>query len=176
MVGLLRNLLTLLVALCHYRSVTPQSRTQLGFWVTPLDTGLATLKSDRYLQMAESAQLDYVVRTGLVRDMLRKGYRFVNASQLVRFARPVRLFSRVAVASQVIFADGKCAYFHHVFTVGTALHAEVFVKMKFKQGRLTISPAELVGSFEGAKAAVLQHWDAALAVPTPQDLGAHQRI
>lgn len=167
MAGLLRNLLTLLVALWHYRSVRPQSRTRLGFIVTPLDTGLATLKSDRYLQMAESAQLDHLVRTGLVRDMLRKGYSFVNASQLVRFARPVRLFNRVAVTSQVVFADGKCAYFHHVFTVGPTLHAEVFVKMKFKKGGLTITPAELLGSFSGAKPAMLQHWDDALAGALP---------
>ena len=163
MSGLLRNLLTIIRALWHYRSVGPQSRLQVTFLVTPFDTGIATLKSDRYLQMAESAQLDYVIRTGLVRDMLSRGYSFVNASQLVRFARPVRLFSRVAVASQVMYADDKCAYFHHVFTVGTLLHAEVFVKMKFKKGRLTIAPAELLGSFAGPKPALLQHWNDTLA-------------
>lgn len=171
MSGLLRNLLTVLAALLHYRSVGPQSRTLLRFLVTPFDTGLATLKRDRYLQMAESAQLDYVIRTGLLRDMLRKGCNFVNASQMVRFAKPVRLFSRVAVTSQVIHADGKCAYFQHVFTVGSSLHAEVLVKMKFKKGRLTIAPAELLGNFPGPKPVLLQHWDDALAA-APQDQNA----
>ena len=161
--GLLRNLLTLLSALWHYRSVSAQSRTLVHFRVTPLDTGIATLKSDRYLQMAESAQLDYVIRTGLVRVMLRQGYSFVNASQLVRFTRPVRLFKRVAVSSQVIHADDKCAYFQHLFTVGNVLHAEVAVKMKFKKGRLTIAPAGLLGHFAGPKPAFLQHWDDTLA-------------
>lgn len=163
MSGLLRNLLTILRALPCFRSAGPQSRLQLTFLVTPFDTGIATLKSDRYLQMAESAQLDYVIRTGLVRDMLNRGYSFVNAAQLVRFARPVRLFSRVAVASQVIHADDKCAYFHHVFSVGTLVHAEVFVKMKFKKGRLTIAPSDLLGNFDGPKPALLQHWDNTLA-------------
>lgn len=168
MSGLLRNLLTIMHALRYYRSAGPQSRLQVAFLVTPFDTGIATLKSDRYLQMAESAQLDYVIRTGLLGRMLRQGYSFVNASQLVRFARPVRLFSRVAVASQVIYADAKFAYFHHEFTVGTLLHAEVFVKMKFKKGRLTIAPAELLGDFAGPKPALLQHWDDTLAA-APQD-------
>lgn len=171
MSGLLRNLLTTTGSLWHRRSADPQSRTLVHFWVTPFDTGIATLKSDRYLQMAESAQLDYGIKTGLLQGMLRQGYRFVNASQLVRFARPVRLFDRVTVASQVLHADAKCAYFHHVFTVGSALHADVAVKMKFKKGRLTIAPSELLGSFPGPKPAWLQHWDDTLAA-APQDLHA----
>jgi len=167
MAGLLRNLLTLMLALWRYGSLEPQSQTRVFFMVGPLDTGVATLKSDRYLQMAEAAQLDYVVRTGLLGHMLRKGYSFVNASQLLRFARPVRIFNRVAVASQVVFADEKCAYFHHVFRVGTTLHAEVFVKMKFKKGRLTVNPAELLGRFGGDKPTMLQHWDEALPDVSP---------
>ncbi|MGQ2978536.1 MAG: thioesterase family protein [Polaromonas sp.] len=163
MSGLLRNLLTLLRALRHSRSVDPQSRTLVHFRVTPLDTGIATLKSDRYLQMAESAQLDFGIRTGLLPDMLRRRYSFVNASQLVRFARPVRLFDRVAVTSKVIHADARCAYFQHVFSVGSLVHAEVLVKMKFKKGRLTIAPTELLGDFSDPKPVLLQHWDDALA-------------
>lgn len=168
MSGLLRNLLTLIGALWHQRSADPQSRTLVHFRVTPFDTGIAILKSDRYLQMAESAQLDYVIRTGLLQGMLRQRYSFVNAAQLVRFARPVRLFSRVTVTSQVVHADAKFAYFHHVFTVGTVLHADVAVKMKFKKGRLTIAPSELLGGFDGPKPAWLQHWDDTLAA-APQD-------
>lgn len=168
MSGLLRNLLTIFGSLRHYRSANPQSRTLVHFLVTPFDTGIATLKSDRYLQMAESAQLDYGIKTGLLQGMLRRGCSFVNTSQLVRFARPVRLFSRVSVASQVIHADAKCAYFRHEFSVGTVLHAEVFVKMKFKKGRLTITPALLLGSFASPKPACLQRWDDMLAAA--QDL------
>jgi acyl-CoA thioesterase FadM len=163
MSGLLRNLLTVIGALWQKRIADPQSRTLVHFRVTPFDTGISTLKSDRYLQMAEAAQLDYVIRTGLLRVMLRQRYSFVNASQLVRFARPVRLFDRVAVTSQVIYADARCAYFHHVFSVGTALHAEVFVKMKFKRGALTIVPAEMLGAFSDPKPVMLQRWDDALA-------------
>jgi acyl-CoA thioesterase FadM len=169
MSGLLRNLLTLLRALWHHRSADPQSRTVARFLVTPFDTGIATLKSDRYLQMAESAQLDFGVKTGLWRVMLRQGYSFVNASQLVRFVKPVRLFDRVTVVSQLIYADAKCAYFRHVFTVDALLHADVFVKMKFKKGRLTIAPAELMGNFDGPKPGWLQHWDDTLSA-APADL------
>ncbi len=163
MSGILRNLLTVVWALFRYRSATPQSRTVARFCVTPFDTGLATLKSDKYLQLAESAQIDYVIKTALIRDMLMKGCSFVNASQLVRFVKPVRLFSRVTVESQLVYADDKCAYFCHTFTVRQVKHAEVLVKMKFKKARVTVPPAELLGLFSGAKPRLVQRWDEALA-------------
>lgn len=166
MAGLLRNLLVILRALFSYRSATPLSATRVDFWVTPLDTGITTLKSDRYFQMAESAQVDYVIRTGLIRDMLAGGYSFVNLSQWSRFLKPVRLFSRITVVTRVLYADDKCAWFHHSFQAGQAIHAEVFVKMKFKKGPVTVAPAQLLGAldlFAGAKPAALQQWDEALA-------------
>lgn len=163
MSGILRNLLTIVWALLRYRSASALSPTVAHFFVTPLDTGLATLKSDRYLQMAESAQFDYVIKTALIHPMLAKGYSFVNASQLVKFVKPVRLFQRVRVESRVMYADDKCAWFCHTFTVRHIRHAEVLVKMKFKQGGITVPPEKLLGVFKGAKPAAIQAWDEALA-------------
>ena len=168
MSGSLRNLLTVLWALWHYQSAAPQSRTVARFFVTPFDTGLTTLKSDKYLQLAESAQIDYLIKTGLIREMLAKGYSFVNASQLVRFVKPVRFFSRVTVDSQLVYADDKCAYFCHTFLVKQIKHAKVFVKMKFKKGPVTIAPAELLGAFSGAKPLFVQRWDAALVAASTE--------
>ncbi|MFI5444864.1 thioesterase family protein [Polaromonas sp. UC242_47] len=155
--------MTIVWALLRYRSASALSPTVAHFFVTPLDTGLATLKSDRYLQMAESAQFDYVIKTALIHPMLAKGYSFVNASQLVKFVKPVRLFQRVRVESRVMYADDKCAWFCHTFTVRHIRHAEVLVKMKFKQGGITVPPEKLLGVFKGAKPAAIQAWDEALA-------------
>jgi acyl-CoA thioesterase FadM len=161
--GLLRNLFAVLRALLRYRSAAPLSPTRVNFWVTPLDTGITTLKSDCYFQMAEAAQVDYVIRTGLIREMLGGGYSFVNLSQWSRFIKPVRLFSRLTVVSRVVYADDKCAWFQHSFSVRQVQHAEVFVKMKFKKGRVTVRPTQLLGAFHGAKPMALQQWDDVLA-------------
>jgi acyl-CoA thioesterase FadM len=152
MAGLLRNLVTLVWALLHYRTSSVGDRTQAWFLVTPFDTGIATLKSDRYLLLAECAQVDYLVRTGLVRDMLARKCSFVNAAQLVKFDRPVRVFSRVLVQTRVVRTDAKFGFFSHVFLVNGVRHAEVLVKMKFKQGRLTVAPAQFLGTVEGENA------------------------
>ena len=163
MSGLLRNLLTLLLALFHRGSASPQGGTTAWFRVTPFDTGLLTLKSDKFLQLAESAQVDFLVKTGLAGRMRAQRCSFVNAAQMVRFARPVRLFNRVRVESRVVFADGKCVWFSHVFSVEGSHCAEVLVKMKFKKGPVTVPPVKLLGVFAGARPQVVQHWDEALA-------------
>jgi hypothetical protein len=77
--------------------------------------------------------------------LLRRRLQFVNASQLVKFARPIAMFSRVRVETAIVFADEKCAYFSHMLFLGDQQHAEVLVKMKFKKGSLTVPPGEIIG-------------------------------
>ena len=163
MIGLARNLGTLLGAAFAGGDATTQSRLSCHFRVTPFDVGLRVLKSDRYLQFAEAAQFDFMVRTGRAVPLVRAGIGFVNASQLVRFLRPIGLLQRVEVQTAVVFADEKCAYFAHTLLVGGTRHAEVLVKMKFKQGRLTVPPRDVLGDCPSEKPERLVAWDEALA-------------
>lgn len=160
MAGLLRNILTLLWALLRPGGARPADRLVTRFRVTPLDIGLSRLKSDRYLQLTEAAQLDFLVRTGLIGTLMRHRYNFVNASATVRYARPITLLSRVSVASRVAYIDARFAYFEHRFEVAGAECACVLIKMKFKQGRRTIEPAQVLGPVGAAqKPEHLQRWD-----------------
>ncbi|MFZ6734615.1 thioesterase family protein [Undibacterium sp. Ji42W] len=166
MSGLIRNFLTVALALLSYfvvrRRATAGDRVTSYFWITPWDTGIGTLKSDKYFQLAESAQLDFVIKTALLRPMLSSGMAFVNVSQLVSFMKPVHIFQRVRVETCIMHADEKSAYFSHAFYAGDALHAELLVRMKFKRGRLTVNPFELLGlRFEDPPAQLLA-WDQAL--------------
>lgn len=165
MSGLLRNLFTLLFSVLRYGKSGVQSRLSARFLITPLDAGVAVLKSDKYFQLAEAAQVDFVVRTGLLGTLLKQRTSFVNASQLVRFARPVRMLSRVTVETEIAWWDDKCAWFSHHFLVGDASHGQVWVKMKFKQGRRTVDPRSLIGPQDSAKPDALVQWDRALDAP-----------
>lgn len=162
MSGLLRNLLTLLQAFLSREVVSPQSRVITHFRVTPFDCGISTLKSDKYLQLAEAAQLDYLVRTRLFHTLLRDRLRFVNVSQLVKFSRPVGLFQRVRIETAVIFANNKCVYFSHALFLEDQQHGEVLVKVKFKKGSMTIRPSELINHAFTAKPACIDTWELAL--------------
>lgn len=162
MAGFLRNLIAMLLALFAPRTTHARPVTTCHFWVTPWDTCFRILKSDRYLQITEAAQADYLIKTRLLVTLVREGIQFVNLAQLVRFSRPIAMFQRVRVDSEVVFADDRCAWFSHTFWRGSERHAQVLVKMKFKKGGITLSPARFVDAAGCEKPPHLADWDRAL--------------
>jgi acyl-CoA thioesterase FadM len=162
MSALLRNLVTVILAWMRYGSVTPLATVVCKFWVSPFDVGISKLKSDRVAQLAEAAQFDYLMQTGLMGTLVKQGYAFVNAAQMVQFKQAIHLFSIVTMHTRVVFADDKWVYFEHTLYAGGAMCAQVWVKMKFKKGRVTVPPTELFGAVTMPKPAYIQAWDAAL--------------
>jgi acyl-CoA thioesterase FadM len=148
--------------LAHGSKAAPDVTT-VWVWVTPFDTGLRVLKSDKFLQFAETAQIDYLLRVGQFFSLIRSGVGFVNLAQVVIFARPVPVFSRVRVETQLIYADDKCAYFSHTMHAGGSEAAQVLVKMKFKKGRITVPPLTVLPASFAGMPAKLQALEAALA-------------
>lgn len=55
MSGQLRNFITFVMGLSAYGNKTIGEVTKLSFWVTPFDSGILVLKSDKYFQLAEAA-------------------------------------------------------------------------------------------------------------------------
>lgn len=162
MSGFVRNLLTLLAALLARGSFDARACLACHFIVTPLDCGTRVLKSDKFLQLAEAAQLDFLVRTRLIGALLRGGVAFVNVAQLVRFIKPVGMFTPVRVETAIVFADEKCAYFSHTLFVRGHRHGEVLVRMKFKKGAITVPPRALIGDHPAARPPHILAWDHAL--------------
>jgi len=160
--GFFRNLLTFIGALLARGAFDARSRVSCHFRITPFDCGTSVLKSDKYLQLAESAQLDFLVKTQLFGKLLRSNIHFVNAAQLVKFMRPISMFRRVRVESSIVYADEKSAYFVHAFFVQDQQHGEVLVKMKFKKGSATVSPKDIAADLPSMKPPKLQAWDQAL--------------
>jgi Thioesterase-like superfamily len=145
MSGFWRNLFTFLIALFKRDSTILKTGCSCTFRVTPFDVGIRTLKSDKYLQLAESAQLDFGVRSGLLGRMRKAGCAMVNVEQQIQFAQPVKLFDRVSVQTSIVFADAKFVHFEHSYTLKGQACATVTVKAKFKAGRITQSALELTG-------------------------------
>ena len=145
MSGFWRNLLTLLAAVFKRDPAILQAGCSCNFWVTPFDVGIRTLKSDKYLQLAEAAQLDFGVRSGLLARMRRARCAMVNVEQHVQFTAPIKLFDEVCVNTIIVLADAKFVHFQHLFTVRGRQCASVLVKAKFKAGRITQSASDLTG-------------------------------
>jgi acyl-CoA thioesterase FadM len=144
MSGLWRNFLTLCWAVWRRDRQILTKGCDCWFWVSPLDVGIRTLKSDRYFQMAEAAQLDFGIRSGLLSAMRKSSCVMVNAEQHIQFLQPIQMLNRVRVLTRISASDDKFIHFEHVFYRGEQLCATVRVKAKFKRGRLTIAPTELM--------------------------------
>lgn len=143
-----------LVVACNaaFRSrVTASDAVECPFRVMPWDVGIRILKSDRYFAVAEAAQVDLVIRAGLLRRMLREGVHWANIAQSARFRIPLRLMQRYTVVTRIEAADTRHVYLSHRFVSSHGEHAEVHVKAKFKRGALTVPPQELFGNLPETK-------------------------
>jgi len=160
--GLIRNLFTLIWAFFARGQFDAYSRVICHFFIMPLDCGFNVLKSDKYLQLAEAAQLDFLIKTKLIGKLLSQSIHFVNASQLVKFMKPVKVFTCVRIKTSIIYADEKCAYFSHSLFVQDRQHGEVLVKMKFKKVAVTVSPAKIADKLPSLKPEHLKVWDETL--------------
>jgi hypothetical protein len=94
--------------------------------------------------------------------LLRSRTAFVNASQLVKFIKPIGVFTRVRVETSIVYADSKFAYFSHSLFVRDRQHAEVLVKMKFKRAAVTVPPADVIAGLPSTKHESLIAWDRSL--------------
>lgn len=159
MSGMLRNLLAILLAVFRYDTARKSDTTARAFFITPFDTGVSVLKSDRYFQFAEVSQVDFMIKTGLIADLLKSGYQFVNLSQLVKFARPIPILSSAVVTCQVVYWDNKSAVFEHLFRVQGDHCARVLVRMKFKKSGRTVAPTAILGTCRYEKPQHLTDWE-----------------
>jgi acyl-CoA thioesterase FadM len=166
MSGLLRNLRVLSCSPLHPGKARPLEATTATFWATPFDCGLKILKSDKYFQFVESAQIDYLLKIGKFFSLLGAGISFVNLAQLAKFTAPIPMFSRVQISTRLIFANEKCAYFSHVFAVHGVRSAEVLVKVKFKRRGITIKPSEVLSQSFTTTPGSVQSWEVALSAPS----------
>ena len=166
MSGIVRNLLTLISALVWTWTTRSRpatlSATTCHFCITPFDCGTRVLKSDRYLLLAEAAQLDFMIKTKLAGGLLRNGIGFVNAAQLIKFKAPVGIFRRVRVETAIVCTNTRFATFSHTVFLRDRRCAEILVKMKFKKGTITVPPADITGCVPSEKPAFIQAWDDAL--------------
>lgn len=155
----MRLLLTVGQALLARRQ-PPDLVIACRFRVMPWDVGIATLKSDRYFSVADSAQFDFAIRVGLLRPLLGEGVRWVTLAQACSFQRPLRLLQAYAVHTRVVCVDPRHAYLSHRFESAGHVHAEVLVKIKFKSGRLTVPPQRFFPQAPTVRSAAIDALDA----------------
>ena len=85
------------------------------FTVLPHDCDLNIhLNAGRFLSFMDVARMDLIGCTGLLRRLVRRGWRPIMGGCVVRYRREIRPFERFTVRSRVLGWDEKWFYLEHV--------------------------------------------------------------
>ncbi len=111
----LRLLFTLIAA--RFRPACPAEgpcRTPFRVWLTDLDV-VGHMNNGVYLSILDVARFDLLARSGVLGKLRAAGIFPVIAAETIRFRRPLWLFQRFDVVTQVIGRDDKAVLVGQVF-------------------------------------------------------------
>ena len=103
------------------------------------------VNNGRYLTLCDLGRIDMFVRSGLARVMLKNRWIPVVSGVTMKFIKPLRVFDRIRIVSEVSHWDEKYFYSNHMIYRGDVLVSEGTSKalvVSRRSGRL--SPAEVV--------------------------------
>lgn len=83
-------------------------------WPTDMDLNFH-LNDGRYVSLTGLGRVDLMMRTGLLRRALRRGWRPVVGGIVIRYRREIRAMERFRVITKIIGWDEKWFYFEHRF-------------------------------------------------------------
>jgi acyl-CoA thioesterase FadM len=120
------------------------ARKRFIVWPPDLDV-LLHVNNGVYLSMLDVARVDLLLRSGIGKQIRKKGYYPVVAAETIRFRRSLQLFQVFYVETTVIGWDEKAIILQHHFLRRGELVAEAIIRSRFlKRGGGTVSSAELL--------------------------------
>lgn len=139
---------------CLFKSRITNVRTvcKRGFHVLPtdLDTNLH-MNNGRYLTLMDLGRLELVIRTGLLRAMIRRHAIPVLSSVKIRYRIPLHLFESYRLETKVLCWDEKWVYMQQRFVIAKgakkgATAAIAILKAGFfdKKHKKTVPTDELI--------------------------------
>jgi len=116
--------------------VLPGGYSDLAFrvWPTDLDTSLH-MNNGRFLTIMDIGRLDFMVRTGLWRPLIRHRWTPIASSILIRYRRELRGFARFRLETRIVAWSEATVVMEQQFIVdGGARNGELAARALFKGG------------------------------------------
>jgi acyl-CoA thioesterase FadM len=139
MLLIVRFLLVMFASLFRSR-IEPMGESVVTFTVLPHDCDLNIhLNAGRYLSFMDIARVDLIGRTGLLRRLLKKGWRPIMGGCTVTYRREIKPFERFRVRSRVTGWDEKWFYLEHIVEKDEntfCARAEVRTLIRSKSGNI----------------------------------------
>ena len=73
------------------------------------------MNNGRYLTLISLAAIEAVIRTGLLKSSLKRGYLFIWDQSQVRWQRPLKLFEKFTIEVQMLYCEGRYLYATGIF-------------------------------------------------------------
>jgi acyl-CoA thioesterase FadM len=114
-VVLLFRLLACLLLAPFKRRVEPLGESVLTMRVWPNDLDLNIhANSGRYVSFVDVGRIDLVARMGIMRKVLRRGWRPLVGATMISYRKSLLPFEKFRIRSRVICFDEKWFYFEHI--------------------------------------------------------------
>ncbi|HYS56238.1 MAG TPA: acyl-CoA thioesterase [Thermoanaerobaculia bacterium] len=109
----------------------------LRFRVLPTDMDLNFhLNDGRYVSLTGLARVELLLRTGVLRGGVKRGWYPVVGATIIRYRREIRAFEKFVVRSRIAGWDDKWVYFEHRFEKNGDLAAIAYARgvMRSREG------------------------------------------
>ena len=126
--------------------------SKIGFWdkgvieskvhINDLDINVH-MNNARYATMFDLGRIDFLVRTGLIKNMWHQKWRPVVGATMISFVKSLRLYEKFKVSTQVIYTDEKWFYLEHLLISKDKIMARAYAKCLFLQKGKKISTLDI---------------------------------
>lgn len=146
MTSWLRFLITVLRSTGRPR-LRPDQESVVELRVWPTDADLAVMNHARYLTAMEQGRVDFMLRTGFLRFLLKQRWTALLGSMVVQFRRPLRRSQLFRLRTRLAYWDEAWIYLEHRIERGDTLVASGLAKngVLGPEGRL--APGDVFRAF-----------------------------
>ena len=109
------------------------------------------MNNGRYLTLMDLGRLDFIIGSGLAREVLRRGWKPVLGGAYITYRRELRVFQRFRLETRILGWEGRWFYLGQQFFDGDKLAADGVVKALFVGKAGAVDSAEVVAAtgYEG---------------------------
>lgn len=119
----------------------------LTFRVWPTDADLRLMNHANVMTIMEQGRIDFILRSGFLRLLLRRHWSAVLGSITVQYRSPLRRFQRCQLRTRVVCWDAKWIFLEHRLTREDRLVAAGLAKIAILGPSGRLAPAEALSAF-----------------------------